>query len=224
MEKLAAAKNDSARVVNKEKRRRRILDHARRIIAKKGFDALKLRDLAASADVTVPTIYNLIGGKPEMLRFIIEELVERLQEVQNQSDLKDVEAAFETQIEDLAKLFAEDEDYYRAAFIAGDRSGLFEQSSSSGIFARSVQLPVEACKVAQSTGLLAGSVSAEQMGRQIYGCYRLARQDWVNGYFDLQGFRDQALTGIFLCLAADANPEFHSRLINRLSSLPVAMR
>ena len=219
MEDLAIATIGSARVLNKEKRRRRILDHARLIIAKQGFDSLKLRDLAANADVTVPTIYNLIGDKQAILVIIIEELVARLQDVQNWSNLKDVEIAFETQIEELAKLFAEDENYYRAAFMAGDRSGLFEQNSRVGVFARSLQFPVEACKIAQTKGLLTGNISAEQMGRQIYGCYRLARQDWVNGYFGLSGFRVQALTGIFLCLAADATPAFHKRLLTRLSTL-----
>ncbi|WP_164114277.1 TetR/AcrR family transcriptional regulator [Sphingorhabdus sp. Alg239-R122] len=219
MRQMTLPQSGSAREINKEKRKQRILSHARAVIAGHGFEALKLRDLATRANLTVPTIYNLIGGKEEILSVIIEELVEKLLEVQNRNSLDDVEAAFEQQIQDLAELFAKDEDYYRAAFIAGDRSGLFEQSSGSGIFARSVQLPIDACSAAQSAGLLLGNISAEQLGRQIYGSYRLARQDWVHGYFDLEGFRVQALTGIFLCLAADANPEFHDRLINRLSSL-----
>jgi len=224
METNVIAADGPARLVNKEKRRRRILEHARKTIVKKGFDDLKLRELAISAGVTVPTIYNLIGGKPEILSIIIKEVVERLHTVQNQRNFKDVERAFEAQIEDLAALFAEDQEYYKAALIAGDRSGLFEQSSSSGIFARSLQFPIKACKVAQSEGLLIGNISAKQMGRQIYGCYRLARQDWVNGYFNLNGFRSQALTGIFLCLAADASPEFHQRLLRRLSKLPKTLR
>ena len=98
--------------------------------------------------------------------------------------------------------------FYRAAFLAGDRSGLFEQRSDEGIFARSLKQPVEACRAAQNAGLLKGRISAEQLGRQVYDSYRLARQDWANGYFDLDGFRDQALTGICVSLAADAEPEF----------------
>ena len=123
----------------KSQRAERILDHARAMIAEEGFDALKIRELAARAELTVPTIYNLIGGKSDILARIIEALVERLHAVQNQSDFDDIEAGFEQQITRLADLFAQDEDYYRAAFVAGDRSGLFEQSSDHGIFARSLQ-------------------------------------------------------------------------------------
>lgn len=203
----------------KSQRAERILDHARAMIAEEGFDALKIRELAARAELTVPTIYNLIGGKSEILVRIIEALVERLHQVQNQTDLDDIEAGFEQQITRLADLFAQDEDFYRAAFVAGDRSGLFEQRSNHGIFARSLQQPVEACKAAQAEGLLKGAISAKQLGRQVYDSYRLARQDWANGYFDLDGFRSQALTGVFMCLAADAVPAFRKRLLRRIEEL-----
>ena len=203
----------------KSQRAERILDHARAMIAEEGFEALKIRELAARAELTVPTIYNLIGGKSEILARIIQALVERLHQVQNQSDVGDIEASFEQQISRLADLFAEDEDFYRAAFVAGDRSGLFEQRSNHGIFARSLQQPVEACQAAQAAGLLKGTISAEQLGRLVYDSYRLARQDWANGYYDLEGFRAQALTGIFVSLAADASPDFRQRLLERISSL-----
>ncbi len=203
----------------KNQRAERILDHARAMIAEEGFDALKIRELAERAELTVPTIYNLIGGKSEILARIIEALVERLHVVQTQSGFEDLEMGFEHQINRLADLFAEDEDFYRAAFVAGDRSGLFEQRSDDGIFARSLQQPVEACKAAQAAGLLKGAISAEQLGRQVYDSYRLARQDWANGYFDLNGFREQALTGLFMSLAADASPEFRKRLLARISQL-----
>ena len=203
----------------KSQRAERILDHARAMIAEEGFDALKIRELAARAELTVPTIYNLIGGKSEILARIIEALVARLHEVQSQTGDDDIEAGFEQQITRLADLFAQDEDFYRAAFVAGDRSGLFEQRSDHGIFAWSLQQPVEACRSAQAAGLLQGAISAEQLGRQVYDSYRLARQDWANGYFDLEGFRTQALTGVFLSLAADAAPAFRERLLKRISSL-----
>ena len=203
----------------KSQRAERILDHARAMIAEEGFDALKIRELAARSELTVPTIYNLIGGKSEILARIIEALVERLHEVQSRSDLDDIEAGFEQQITRLADLFAQDEDFYRAAFVAGDRSGLFEQRSDGGIFARSLQQPVEACKAAHTEGLLKGAISAEQLGRQVYDSYRLARQDWANGYFDLDEFRARALTGIFVSLAADASAEFRQRLLSRISIL-----
>lgn len=206
----------STRARNMAKRRALILQHARAIIASEGFDALKIRDIAAGAGVTVPTIYNLIGGKAEILKLIIDDLVDRLTAVQEQFQTDDVVQAFESQINALADMIAEDEAYFRAAFIAGDRSGLFEQQSKDGFYARSVKMPIAICRKAQKSGALKGQVSAELLGRQIYGCYRLARQDWMNGYFDLNGFRRQAITGVYLCLAADASPEIYQDLQKRL--------
>lgn len=209
--------NISTRSKNMTKRRATILREARNVIASNGFDALKIRDLAARAGLTVPTIYNLIGGKDEILATIIRELVDQLGIIQDQAVSETVEDSFSKQIHNLADHFATDEAFYKAAFIAGDRSGLFEQSSEEGIFAHFVRQPIEACRQATKQNLLRGNIPPEILGPQIYGCYRLARQDWANGYFDLDGFRKQTLTGIFLCLAADAKPAFRERLLEQIA-------
>ncbi|OAN97757.1 hypothetical protein A8B75_19910 [Sphingomonadales bacterium EhC05] len=209
----------SARITNKKKRKERILASARQTIARKGFDALKLRDLAISADVTVPTIYNLIGGKSDILNLIISDLLAKIEDAQGNIEKTEIETAFENQIDRLAALFATDEDYYRAAFIAGDRSGLFEHDSETGVFARFVAQPIAICRDAKTKGLLLGEISSEQLGEQVYGSYRLARQDWSNGYLDLSQFRQQSMTGVYLCLAADAAPDFRKRLFKEISAL-----
>lgn len=219
MEATALTDPPSARSVNKQKRKERILSAARQTIAKEGFDALKLRDLAVSAEVTVPTIYNLIGGKPEILNLIIGDLLAKIEEAISNIDTGEAESAFESQIDKLAELFATDEDYYRAAFIAGDRSGLFKHSSENGIFANFVAQPIAVCREAKDKGLLLGSISSEQLGEHVYGAYRLARQDWANGYFDLAEFRRQSLTGLYLCLASDAAPEFRDKLFRKIAAL-----
>ena len=51
----------------KAERRARILASARRLIAERGFDGLTMRDLAAASRVSVPTLYNLFGGKQALL-------------------------------------------------------------------------------------------------------------------------------------------------------------
>lgn len=54
-------------------RRRRILAAAREIIGTQGFDALTMRTLAEAGGVTVPTIYNLVGNKDEVLTAAVAE-------------------------------------------------------------------------------------------------------------------------------------------------------
>jgi AcrR family transcriptional regulator len=58
-------------------RRQRILASARDIIAQRGYEALTMRELARASRVTVPTLYNLIGGKQAVLAAAVEEQTAR---------------------------------------------------------------------------------------------------------------------------------------------------
>jgi AcrR family transcriptional regulator len=61
----------------KAERRERILEAARAVIGERGYDALTMRDLARTSRVTVPTIYNLVGGKEDVLFAAVEEQTAR---------------------------------------------------------------------------------------------------------------------------------------------------
>jgi AcrR family transcriptional regulator len=52
---------------HKAERRARIISAARELVTKHGYDGLTMRDLAAAARVSVPTLYNLFGGKDAIL-------------------------------------------------------------------------------------------------------------------------------------------------------------
>jgi AcrR family transcriptional regulator len=52
----------------KAARRSHILAVARQLIVERGYDGVTMRDLAAVAGVSVPTLYNLCGGKDDLLR------------------------------------------------------------------------------------------------------------------------------------------------------------
>ena len=58
---------DAPKPETKEDRRARILLRARELMGQGGYEGLSLRKLAAAAEVTVPTIYNLIGAKEQIL-------------------------------------------------------------------------------------------------------------------------------------------------------------
>src|SRR3954454_23229 len=52
---------------HKAERRTRILAAARELIAARGYDGLTMRDLARASRVSVPTLYNLFGGKQALI-------------------------------------------------------------------------------------------------------------------------------------------------------------
>ena len=56
-----------------EERRARILAAARGLIAEGGFEGLTMRQLAETARVSVPTVYNLVGNKYLLLEVLVKE-------------------------------------------------------------------------------------------------------------------------------------------------------
>jgi len=62
----------------KAERRARILAVARKLITRRGVAGLTMRDLAAESGVSVPTIYNLVGGKSALLFALLQEMVVRI--------------------------------------------------------------------------------------------------------------------------------------------------
>ncbi|HET8559037.1 MAG TPA: helix-turn-helix domain-containing protein [Marmoricola sp.] len=52
--------------------RRSVLAAARRLFAERGYAATSVADLAAEADVSVPTLYASVGTKPQLARALVE--------------------------------------------------------------------------------------------------------------------------------------------------------
>ncbi|MBW2390360.1 MAG: helix-turn-helix transcriptional regulator, partial [Deltaproteobacteria bacterium] len=69
------------REVNCEARRQRILETARRLITRGGMRALTMRRLAAGARLSVTTLYNLIGGREEIIKALIGDSIDRMNRV-----------------------------------------------------------------------------------------------------------------------------------------------
>lgn len=65
------------RTTNKLRRRNRILQAAHDLIAREGVAALSMRTLADAAEVSVPTIYALVGGRDDVIAALMAEGVHR---------------------------------------------------------------------------------------------------------------------------------------------------
>ena len=213
------ARGQSTRQANKERRKRKILGVARELIASEGFDAFTISELASRSGVTIPTVHNLFGKKNDIVLTLFRELVSRVDEVLAQPELVDPIAALEALIDNLLALYAADEAFYRAAFMGGERLGLFEHEMSDGIFKKSINIAQRLCIQAHDNGYLEGRLDSRWLAEQLFGSQRLARQDWVSGYIDLERYRQHAQIGMLMTYAADATPEFHERLCSRIDEL-----
>lgn len=211
---------ETTRAINKEKRRQRILAVARKTLARDGVDGLTVRQLASDAGITVPTIYNLVGNKDDLLRLLLEQLVTRSERALEAVDEQDPIEATACVVGTLATLFAEEEDFCRAALRAGQ--GLERSGSRPGtlrIWQRSARVAARICLDASEAGLLRGDCDPERIGERAYDSYRIAAIDWLDGVIDVEAFERNALIGFYLCLAADAVPRFRKALMARIAEV-----
>ena len=213
------ARGSVTRTANKLRRKERILGCARQIIATQGYDALTLSQLAADAQVTIPTIHNLLGKKSQIIEHLVGDVVSRLEHVLSRQTGDDPILAVQLFTEELISLYARDELFYKAAFVAGERAKLFEHQSPQGIFMRSLGLATQVCEDAEVKGYLNGEIETNILAEQLFGCQRLARHDWMNNYIDLNMYKSRILSGMFIILAADATPEFKGRLTTEIKAL-----
>ena len=65
---------------------------------------------------------------------------------------------FEVFIDKIVALYGSDEVFYRAAFLGGERLGLFEHEMSDGIFAKSIRVAERLCQRALDRGYLLGRI------------------------------------------------------------------
>jgi AcrR family transcriptional regulator len=201
-------------------RRTRIMLEARALLAQEGFEGLSLRKLADRAGVTVPTVYNLVGGKEQILLELVLEMIAVIKKVLESIDedepLTRAEAIVLLAIAEIERA----PDFHRAALLAidaFDRDGA--QTDWDSIEQQAAEMQEEAAKAARRKGLLEGRINANLIAAQIFRTYRSASRDWAFRRCDLVEFRRIALTGVYLGLAADASETFRRVLVRKLKAL-----
>ena len=213
------ARGNATRQANKKWRRQRILDIAKHLIASQGFEAFTLSQLAKEAGVSTPTIHNLFGKKDDIFQELVSQMVNTISLALSNPDMSDPIEGAEVFTDNLLRLYKQDEAFYRSAFMAADRTGLFDHKLPDGIFHQSLQIAERLCTEAKENGFLKGNIATATLAEQLFACQRLARQDWVNGYIDLQRYRKQVLIGMYITYAADASPDFYKMLCGKINEL-----
>lgn len=216
-----AAKQTETVPETKADRRARIFDEARALISAEGFEGLSLRKLAARAGLTVPTIYNLIGGKDEILIELAGDMIgvieAALRAVDEARPLERAEAVVLASTDEIARA----PEFHRAALLAIgflDRHAM-AHADWDRLGRRAARMQEEVALAARRQGLLEGRISAELLGLQIFRIYQGAQRDWALRRISLEQFRDIALAGVYLNLAADASEAFRTVLVEKIGGL-----
>ncbi len=208
------------RSLNKQKRRERILAEARRVIASEGFDALNLRDLARSADISVPTIYNLIGCKEQLLQELMLGAFADFDRLMQRKPAVPLARLPVKMLETLVEMIATDEDYYRATFLASERvEDRREVLGDSGLRrAQLRRLAGSLFEEASARQQLRGQIDARILVEQVLAAHQMAYRDWAHRIISLEQFRTRSLCGFYVALAADAEDAFREELLVELNA------
>ncbi|MDG1783625.1 MAG: TetR/AcrR family transcriptional regulator [Porticoccaceae bacterium] len=218
MKKPVRALGDATRQANKKLRRERIFTIAKRQIAAKGLEEFTISELAEEAGVSTPTIHNLFGKKDDIAQELIEELILALQNIMSKPVFDDPVKSAVFYVDSIIEMYEGKEDFYRSAYMACEKAGMFEDRESVDSFYRqSINVAELCCKAALKHGFLLGNIDTTVLTRELYDCHRSGRQDWVIGYINLNEYRDQVLESMLLIYAADASPECHKRIISEIN-------
>ncbi len=191
-------------------RRERILAAAREIIGRQGYEALTMRDLARASRVTVPTIYNLIGSKEQVLFAAIEEQTARFETgLLGGAELPPAERVCAIVVA-CADEYLRMPRYYRTLL-----SLLFVSNSTSAMrerVDRAITRPLgEALAQMQTAGQLAPWVELRPLRGRLRAHLQMTSIQWAVGALSDDGLRAAARYGAGLLLAAATVGEARER-------------
>lgn len=184
---------------HKAERRARILAAARELIAARGYEGLTMRDLARASRVSVPTLYNLFGGKQALLLGELEETFANVAaSLARARDGSLVERAF-------AACEAGNDELLAAPRYSRELTHLFLTSEDTAplrkaIAQRYVEMMAGVLRDAQATGDLVAWADPVTVSRRMFSHFTHAMIEWTQGELDDDEFRAATQLGIALML------------------------
>jgi len=211
------------REISMNRRRERILKEARNLLASREPEALSLRSLAKAAEVTVPTIYNLIGGKSQILlavcRDVVEESGKRFVSPDGGHDepLSRLEEITRSTVEQKARKST----FYRSTYVAWDQLMRSDQfvPEIEAIRRYAASKFAHLIRQAQGQGLLRGKIAPEILGMEIYQGHHEAALEWVYRRISKLECMNRSLVTLYLVLSADAGDKLRDVLAERIDAL-----
>jgi AcrR family transcriptional regulator len=206
----------------KTERRRRILAAARKLIALGGYERLTMRELARESHVSVPTLYNLFGGKQALLLGELEEtfavVAAGLETARGRSIVARAFAACEAGTRELLA----GPRYWRELvqlFLVADETGPVRRENEARYVAMMARLLAEG----QQAGEVARWADPVVVARRMFAHYLHTMIEWAKGDLDGEEFRVGALFGMSLMLLGVARGRAVRELERRVRALQPAL-
>jgi AcrR family transcriptional regulator len=195
--------------------RRRVLRAARTLVAAQGLEALTMRELALEADVSVASLYNLIGGRDDVVRalglYLLEELDDAFVHVKAGDPIDRAQklliTVIDTVIEDLPQplilVLLSDLRLY---------SNLKPPLQPSKALTDAIEAMVDA-------GMLNNDLSINLITKQVWWSHTAYLRQWADGFLNERELRAATLHSLDVCLLAMATPPVRDRLLKHARSL-----
>lgn len=200
-----------------QKRRDSILKATALIVVEEGVDSVTLAKVADIAGVTAPTVHNLFGKKQDIFHVMIVQVRTWMFEVisanEEAKSLQDIEDGIVRLFEQLA----EQELFFKAGFMVGERCGSFRRDELA--YKTATSGAVQKYQHLISTGYLKGNVHPADLAKCMNDTFRLLRGDWIRGHLSLSAFEDRFRWSLYVTLMADAVPDFGACLLERLKTV-----
>lgn len=208
------------REVGLEERRQRICRAARNLISSGGIGAFSMRKLADEAQLSVNTLYNLVGGRDEILLAVLQDCMDELDRtLERESPIEDPIERCHAIVELACRTTIAEPHLSRALIRVrlGDVSREFPEATL--LPEQGAAMQSRAIEEAIAQGLLRDSLDPGILGAAIYRGWEAAAELWALGRVDAAGFRVRALYALYLALLAVATNELRPHFESKLQAL-----
>lgn len=209
------------RELGKARRIQRILDAAAHIIEAGGIDSLSMQALAEQAEVSVSTLYNLVGGKDAILLRLLSVTVDNL-EMAAPSPGADPVATLGSLVDDFVDSFRARQALYRPLLLSLEGHPILGQGADE-LRLRTMAIVETAVADAIAARQLEDVVPPTVIAHQVCLVAQMGLRRWSIGMTELEEFRSELRSGLWLALLAVARPSTRDRLLGDLAALAPAI-
>ncbi|MBW2294054.1 MAG: TetR/AcrR family transcriptional regulator [Deltaproteobacteria bacterium] len=182
--------------------------------------ALTMRRLAAGARLSVTTLYNLIGGREEIIKALIGDSIDRMNRVlEREAPLEDPLQRCRALITVGTDHVVENKEYFQPLIMALYEAASREDVPRRPISNRATSMYSLAIQEAISQGLLTDVLDPDVLGSQIFHGWETAYMHWGRGIIDEASFRARALYGLYVALLGAAAPHVRPQIEAELRAL-----
>ena len=187
-----------------------------------------MRKLAREADLSVTTLYNLVGSREDILRALIEDSTGRFDStVTVPESAGDPLERTVTAFERVLRYFVDEAAILKPMIVANMETGYVEElgKEEHGLYLQGAKDSVREClQDALAEGQIRDVISPEFLEAQFYVGLQLAIDRWAFGLVTEEDFLAKGLFGAYLTLLAVASPENVPQLEEEIRKLEIQLR